>query len=57
MISYSTMPLCSSLSRGGLRRDGEQQQWFAGQPDYENVGLALASDTEAYGGHLGKAGN
>jgi eukaryotic-like serine/threonine-protein kinase len=33
----------------------EQQQWFAGQPDYENWGLALASDTEAYAGHLGKA--
>jgi tetratricopeptide (TPR) repeat protein len=33
---------------------GEQQQWFAGKPE-ENTGLALASDTEAYGGHLGKA--
>jgi tetratricopeptide (TPR) repeat protein len=33
----------------------EQQQWFAGKPEYENEGLALASDTEAYGGHLGKA--
>jgi serine/threonine protein kinase/tetratricopeptide (TPR) repeat protein len=33
----------------------EQQQWFAGKPDYENDGLALASDTEAYVGHLGKA--
>jgi serine/threonine protein kinase/tetratricopeptide (TPR) repeat protein len=33
----------------------EQQQWFAGKLDYENYGLALASDTEAYGGHLGKA--
>jgi eukaryotic-like serine/threonine-protein kinase len=33
----------------------EQQQWFAGKPEYENFGLALASDTEAYGGHLGKA--
>ncbi len=33
----------------------EQQQWFAGQPDFENWGLALASDTEAYGGHLAKA--
>ncbi len=33
----------------------EQQQWFAGKPDYENYGLALASDTEAYAGHLGKA--
>jgi eukaryotic-like serine/threonine-protein kinase len=33
----------------------EQQQWFAGEPDYENDGLSLASDTEAYGGHLGRA--
>ena len=33
----------------------EQQHWFAGQPEYENVGLALAADTEGYGGHLGKA--
>ena len=33
----------------------EQQQWFAGKPEYENLGLALASDTEAYVGHLGKA--
>jgi tetratricopeptide (TPR) repeat protein len=32
----------------------EQQQWFAGEPE-ENFGLALASDTEAYGGHLSKA--
>jgi hypothetical protein len=29
----------------------EQQKWFAGSGD----GLALASDTEAYGGHLRKA--
>jgi len=33
----------------------EQQQWYAGKPDYENEGLALASDTEAYAGHLAKA--
>ena len=32
----------------------EQHQWFAGKPE-ENFGLALASDTEAYGGHLAKA--
>jgi len=31
-----------------------KQQWFAGKPE-ENFGLALASDTEAYGGNLGKA--
>jgi serine/threonine protein kinase/tetratricopeptide (TPR) repeat protein len=33
----------------------QQQQWYAGEPEYENVGLALAADTEAYVGHLGKA--
>jgi tetratricopeptide (TPR) repeat protein len=32
----------------------EQQQWYAGKPE-ENFGLGLASDTEAYGGHLGRA--
>ena len=32
----------------------EQQQWFAGKHE-ENFGLSLASDTEAYTGHLGKA--
>jgi DNA-binding winged helix-turn-helix (wHTH) protein/Tfp pilus assembly protein PilF len=33
----------------------EQQRWFGSKPEYENVGLALASDTEAYAGHLRKA--
>jgi serine/threonine protein kinase/tetratricopeptide (TPR) repeat protein len=33
----------------------EQQQWLAGQPEYEGEGFALASDTEAYAGHLRKA--
>ena len=32
----------------------EQQRWFMGKPE-ENIGLALASDTEAYAGHLHKA--
>ena len=32
----------------------EEQQWFAGKPE-ENFGLSMASDTEAYAGHLGKA--
>jgi hypothetical protein len=32
----------------------EQQKWFAGRPE-ENYGLSLASDTEAYRGHLGVA--
>ena len=34
----------------------EQQRWFAGQPEFENYGLALASDTQAYGGHVASAG-
>jgi len=33
----------------------EQQQWFASKPGYDNIGLAFASDTEAYAGHLRKA--
>jgi len=33
----------------------EQAAWFQSQPDSEHFGLALESDTEAYGGHLGKA--
>lgn len=32
----------------------EQQNWFAGKPE-ESLGLALASDTEAYRGRLGEA--
>jgi eukaryotic-like serine/threonine-protein kinase len=32
----------------------EEQKWFEGKPE-ENLGLSLASDTEAYVGHLGKA--
>jgi eukaryotic-like serine/threonine-protein kinase len=33
----------------------EQQKWYGSKPEYENWGLDLASDTEAYVGHLGKA--
>jgi serine/threonine protein kinase/tetratricopeptide (TPR) repeat protein len=40
--------------RGDSSGMAEQQQWFAGKPE-ENDGLSLASDTEAYAGHLGKA--
>ena len=37
------------------RAMAEQEKWFAGKPEYENFGLALASDTEAFGGRLAKA--
>jgi DNA-binding winged helix-turn-helix (wHTH) protein/tetratricopeptide (TPR) repeat protein len=33
----------------------QQQKWFASKPQFENFGLALASDTEAYTGHLARA--
>jgi serine/threonine protein kinase len=33
----------------------EQRRWFAANPEIENMGLSLASDTEAYAGHLGKS--
>ena len=33
----------------------EEQRWLAGKPDYENWGFSLASDTEAYAGHVSKA--
>jgi eukaryotic-like serine/threonine-protein kinase len=33
----------------------EQQQWYAGKPEFVHSGLALASDTEAYAGHVSKS--
>ena len=33
----------------------EQQQWFSRHPEVEHNGLALASDTEAYMGHLSRS--
>jgi len=39
---------------GDSKGIAEQQQWFTGRPD-ETFGLSLASDTEAYAGHLRKA--
>ncbi len=32
-----------------------EQKWLAGKHDYENWAFSLASDTEAYVGHVGKA--
>jgi len=40
--------------RGDSAAMAEQQKWYAGKPE-ENMGLALASDTEAYAGRVGKA--
>jgi serine/threonine protein kinase/tetratricopeptide (TPR) repeat protein len=40
--------------RGDSGAMEEQLRWYVAKPD-ENFGLSLASDTEAYAGHLGKA--
>ena len=39
---------------GDAKGMAEHLQWFAGKPE-ENIGLSIASDTEAYGGRLAKA--
>jgi DNA-binding winged helix-turn-helix (wHTH) protein/tetratricopeptide (TPR) repeat protein len=33
----------------------DQQRWLASKQEYEHFGLAFASDTEAYAGHVSKA--
>ncbi len=33
----------------------EEERWIANQPEYENIGFSLTSDTEAYAGHLRQA--
>ena len=33
----------------------EQEKWFANKPEYENFGLSLASDTEAFFGRMGES--
>ena len=40
--------------RGDSSDMANQQKWFMGKPE-ESQGLSLASDTEAYAGHVGKA--
>ena len=40
---------------GNTPQMSEEQQWFSGKADLENFGLSLASDTEAYEGHVGKS--
>jgi serine/threonine protein kinase/Flp pilus assembly protein TadD len=44
-----------ALLKNDSKGMAEQQQWYAGKPDYENWGFELDSDTEAYAGHIKKA--
>jgi tetratricopeptide (TPR) repeat protein len=43
-----------AFNRGDSTLMEEEQQWFKGKPE-ENMGFSVASDTEAYAGHLSKA--
>jgi serine/threonine protein kinase/tetratricopeptide (TPR) repeat protein len=52
-VSHNALYAVAFL-HGDLGGMAEQQQWFAGKPE-EDFGVWLASDTEAYAGHLGKA--
>jgi eukaryotic-like serine/threonine-protein kinase len=40
---------------GDSKAMAEQQSWFVNQNDVANIGLSLASDSEAYAGHVRKA--
>jgi serine/threonine protein kinase/Flp pilus assembly protein TadD len=53
-ILHNSLYVLSFLAADSAAMEA-QQKWFASTPDYEGWGLALAADTEAYGGHLGKA--
>ena len=52
--TFHTTEYAIAFLSGDAAAMAEQQQWFVGRPE-ENFGLALASDTEAYGGRLAKA--
>jgi eukaryotic-like serine/threonine-protein kinase len=52
---FHTLVYALAFLDGNSTAMGEQEQWFASKPDHENVGLALASDTEAFGGRVNKA--
>jgi hypothetical protein len=55
LLLHSALYALAFLSSGSAAM-AEQQEWYAGQPAYENWGFSLASDTEAFVGHLNKAG-
>jgi eukaryotic-like serine/threonine-protein kinase len=51
---FHTALYALAFLQGNPSAIAEQQQWFTGNPA-ENIGLSLASDTEAHAGRLGKA--
>jgi eukaryotic-like serine/threonine-protein kinase len=53
-IVHTDLYLMSFLARDSSGME-EEQQWFTSRPDVADNGSSLASDTEAYTGHLAKA--
>jgi eukaryotic-like serine/threonine-protein kinase len=53
LISHNALYALAFLA-ADLPTMSEQQRWFRGKPE-ENIGLSLASDTQAYAGHLREA--
>ena len=55
-ISFSAMrDMLSPFLKADSGSMAGQQQWFEGNSEYEHFSLALASDTEAYAGHVARA--
>jgi len=50
-----TVPYALAFLGADSATMAKQQRWFASHAEYENEGLALASDTETYAGHVGEA--
>jgi eukaryotic-like serine/threonine-protein kinase len=53
-IAHSSLYAMAFLARDSVDM-AEQQRWFAEKPLVSHFGLALASDTEAYAGHMRRA--
>ena len=53
-FSFHTALYALGFLGGDSAAMAQEQQWFAGKPE-EHFRFSLASDTEAYAGHLGKA--
>jgi tetratricopeptide (TPR) repeat protein len=52
---FHTILYALAFLAGDSKEMTEQQRWLVGNADYEDWGLALASDTEAYAGRLSMA--
>jgi len=54
-VLHSALYALAFLSSDSAAMAEQQQWWGTGGSEFENWGFSLASDTEAYAGHVGKA--